>query len=305
VTVHRDARDLEGMLYALVGIVAFSLSLVATRVAVPDMGGVFVGLGRALVAATLAGLVLLARGERFPGRQFVAPLLIVGVGVVAGFPIFTSLALQTVPAIHGVVIVGLLPAFTAVFAVTRGRERVTPLFWGAVALGVIGILVFAFTEGAGALRLEDAYLLAAVILGALGYAEGGRLSRDLGGWRVICWALVLSAPFLILPVLLNLPENFSRVSGVAWLGFAYVSAVSMFLGFFAWYHGMALAGIARSSQLQLLQPMLSVAWAALLLGERISWQTVIALVIVIGSVALSRLARAQPPREPDARERQV
>jgi drug/metabolite transporter (DMT)-like permease len=210
---------------------------------------------------------------------------------VAGFPIFTSLALQSVPVIHGVVIVGLLPAFTAVFAVTRARERVPVLFWGAVLLGVIGIVIFAVTEGAGSLRLEDAYLLAAVILGALGYAEGGRLAKELGGWRVICWALVLSAPFLILPVVLNLPAGFSSVSPTAWLGFAYVSAISMFLGFFAWYHGMALAGIARSSQLQLIQPLLSVGWAALLLNEGIQPQTIVALVIVLMSVALSRMAR--------------
>jgi drug/metabolite transporter (DMT)-like permease len=284
-------RELEGTLYALVGIVAFSMSLPATRVAVPELGGVTVGLGRALVAALLAGGVLLARGERFPERRFILPLLVTALGVVAGFPIFTSLALQSVPVIHGVVIVGLLPAFTAVFAVTRARERVPVLFWGAVLLGVIGIVIFAVTEGAGSLRLEDAYLLAAVILGALGYAEGGRLAKELGGWRVICWALVLSAPFLILPVVLNLPAGFSSVSPTAWLGFAYVSAISMFLGFFAWYHGMALAGIARSSQLQLIQPLLSVGWAALLLNEGIQPQTIVALVIVLMSVALSRMAR--------------
>jgi drug/metabolite transporter (DMT)-like permease len=284
-------RDLEGTVYALVGIVAFSMSLVATRVAVPELGGVTVGLGRALVAAFLAGIVLLARGERWPQKRLIVPLLVTALGVVAGFPIFTSIALQTVPAIHSVVIVGLLPAFTAVFAVVRARERVNALFWAAVLLGVVGIVIFAVTEGAGSLRLEDAYLLAAVILGALGYAEGGRLAKELGGWRVICWALVLSAPFLIVPVLLNLPATLSSITPKAWLGFSYVSAVSMFLGFFAWYHGMALAGIARSSQLQLLQPLLSVSWAAWLLNESIQPQTVIALVIVLLSVTLSRIAR--------------
>jgi drug/metabolite transporter (DMT)-like permease len=271
------------------------LSLVATRVAVPELGGVTVGLGRALVAALLAGAVLLMRGERFPERRFIWPLFVTALGVVAGFPIFTSLALQTVPAIHGVVIVGLLPAITAVFAVTRGGERVTWLFWVAVLVGIVGIGVFAVTEGAGAVRLEDAYLLAAVVLGALGYAEGGRLAKDMGGWRVICWALVLSAPFLVIPVALNLPPSLSSVSAAAWLGFGYVSAVSMFLGFFAWYHGMALAGVARSSQLQLIQPLLSVGWAALLLHESIQPQTGLALLVVLGSVVLSRLARARKP----------
>lgn len=287
------ARDLEGTLYALLGVVAFSMSLVATRVAVPELGGVFVGLGRALVAALLAGAVLLARGERLPERRHWLGLALTALGVVIGFPLFTSVALLHVPAIHGVVIVGLLPAVTAVLGVLRARERVPGLFWGAVLLGVFGILVFAVTEGAGALRLEDGYLLLAVLLGALGYAEGGRLAKELGGWRVICWALVLVAPVLVVPVALNLPANFSSVTPTAWLGFAYVSAISMFLGFFAWYHGMALAGIARSSQLQLVQPILSVSWAALLLGERIRVQTVFALVIVLLSVALSRFARSK------------
>ncbi len=285
------SRELEGTLYALLGVLAFSFTLVATRVAVPVMGGTFVGLGRALIAALLAGGVLLARGERPPERRHVIPLLVTALGVVVGFPIFSSLAVVHVPAIHGVVIIGLLPAATAVLGVLRGRERVPPLFWGAVLLGVIGILVFAFTEGAGALRLEDGFLLAAVLLGAIGYAEGGRLAKELGGWRVICWALVLIAPFLVAPVALNLPQDFAAITPLAWLCFAYVSAFSMFLGFFAWYHGMALAGIARSSQLQLVQPLLSVTWAALLLGESIKPQTIIALVIVLFSVALSRLAR--------------
>lgn len=235
-------RDLEGTLYALLGVVAFSMSLVATRIAVPELGGVFVGLGRALVAAMLAGAVLLARGERLPERRHWLGLSLTALGVVIGFPLFTSIALLHVPAIHGVVIVGLLPAATAVLGVLRAQERVPGLFWGAVTLGVLGILVFAITEGAGALRLEDGYLLLAVLLGALGYAEGGRLAKELGGWRVICWALVLVAPVLVVPVALNVPANLSSVTPVAWLGFVYVSAVSMFLGFFAWYHGNGARG---------------------------------------------------------------
>ena len=274
------------------GILAFSFSLPFTRIAVPELGGTFVGLGRALVATVLAIIVLLARGERLPERRHWLPLLVTALGVVVGFPIFTSVALQHVPAIHGVVIVGLLPAVTAAFGVLRTGEKTTPLFWLAVLVGVAGIVVFAVVEGAGAPQLEDLYLVLAVILGAMGYTEGGRLSRQLEGWRVISWALVFSSPFLLVPVLLNLPAHPEGVSPAAWLSFAYVSAFSMYLGFFAWYRGMALAGIAASSQLQLVQPILSIAWAALILHEAIHWQTVFAAAIVLVSITLSRKARS-------------
>jgi drug/metabolite transporter (DMT)-like permease len=135
------------------------------------------------------------------------------------------------------------------------------------------------------------HLLFAVVLGAMGYTEGGRLSRELEGWRVISWALVFSSPFLIVPVLLNIPAHLETISIPAWLSFAYVSAFSMYLGFFAWYRGMALAGIARSSQLQLIQPILSITWAALILHEAIHWQTIFAAAIVLASITLSRMAR--------------
>ena len=276
---------------AAVGILAFSFSLPFTRIAVPELGGTFVGLGRALVATVIAVIVLLARGERLPERRHWLPLLVTALGVVVGFPVFTSIALQHVPAIHGVVITGLLPALTAAFGVLRTGERTTPLFWLAVMIGVIGILVFAIIEGAGKPQLEDLYLLLAAILGAVGYTEGGRLSRELEGWRVISWALVLSSPFLIVPVLLNFPAHLETITIPAWLSFAYVSAISMYLGFFAWYRGLALAGIARSSQLQLVQPILSITWAALILREAIHWQTIFAAAIVLCSILLSRKAR--------------
>jgi drug/metabolite transporter (DMT)-like permease len=291
--VAEKGHEPEGLVMAGLGILAFSFSLPFTRIAVPELGGTFVGLGRALVATVLAIIVLVARGERLPERRHWMPLLVTALGVVVGFPIFTSVALQHVPAIHGVVIVGLLPAMTAAFGVIRTGERTTPLFWVAVLLGVIGILVFAIVEGAGKPQLEDLHLLFAVVLGAMGYTEGGRLSRELEGWRVISWALVFSSPFLIVPVLLNIPAHLETISIPAWLSFAYVSAFSMYLGFFAWYRGMALAGIARSSQLQLIQPILSITWAALILHEAIHWQTIFAAAIVLASITLSRMARAQ------------
>lgn len=282
------------MAYGFLGVLAFSLTLPATRAAVPALGGVVVGLGRALVAAALAAALLLVLRERPPARRHRRGLAIVALGVVVGFPLCTALALREVPAIHGAVVVGLLPAATAVMAVLRAGERPPPPFWLASAAGVGAVLVFAAAQGAGRPQAADGLLLAAVALGALGYAEGGRLARELGGWRVICWALIAAAPILAIPVLVVVgrqdPDVWQAAGGEAWLGFGYVSVVSMFLGFFAWYRGMALGGVARVGQIQLLQPVLTLGWAALLLGETVDRGTLLASGLVVGSVALTRLS---------------
>jgi drug/metabolite transporter (DMT)-like permease len=287
---HDHKHDLEGTIYALLGILLFSMTLTASRVIVPVLGGTFVGLGRAVLAATLAAIVLISRREKFPERRYWRSICITALGVVFGFPLLSSLALKTVPAIHAVVITGLLPAMTATLAVIRTRERTTPLFWAAVALGVVGILIFAFIEGAGAPQPADALLFGAGLLGAVGYVEGGILAKEMDGWRVISWALIFSLPFLLPPVLLNLPSSFPS-DPMVWICFVYVGAISMYLGFFAWYKGLALAGIARSSALQVLQPLFSMIWAVLLLHEALHIQTIFAAIIVIASATLSRFAR--------------
>lgn len=278
------------------GVLCFSFTLPATRAAVSLLGGTAVGLGRALVAALLAALLLLVRREPLPSRHHWFSLVVVAIGVVVGFPLCSSLALQSLPAAHGAVVVGLLPAATAVMAVLRTSERPSKTFWIACAVGVIAVVGFAVSQGAGHPQPGDLLLLAAVALGALGYAEGGRLAKEMGGWRVICWALVLSAPFLVFPVLFTFHLNTSAVNPLAWLGFVYVSVFSMFLGFFAWYRGLAVGGIARIGQIQLIQPVLTLGWAALLLGEHITPPTLIVSLFVIASVAVSQWTRA--PRAP-------
>lgn len=288
--------ETQGLLFGFLGVLTFSFTLPMTRAAVPELGGTFVGLGRALVAAALAAIVLLATRQRLPDRRHWPGLAIVAFGVVIGFPLCTSIALEWVPATHGAVVVGLMPALTAVMAVVRAGERPPPTFWLACAVGVITVLIFAITQGAGSLHPADILLLAGVTLGALGYAEGGRLSRELGGWRVICWSLLVAAPFLVVPVAVSAAGGVSASPG-AWLGFAYVAVFSMFLGFFAWYKGLAIGGVARVSQLQLLQPVLTLLWAALLLGEPVSGATILASLLVIASVALTRLSwRATPAK---------
>ncbi|HEX4205744.1 MAG TPA: DMT family transporter [Ktedonobacteraceae bacterium] len=286
----------EGLLMGGLGVLCFSFTLPATRVADPLLGGTVVALGRAIVAALLAGILLLLRREKIPARRYWIPLALVALGVVVGFPLCASLALQSVPASHGAVVIGLLPAATAVMAVVRAGERPSKFFWLACAGGVLAVLTFAITQGAGHLQPADLLLLASVAFGAVGYAEGGRLAREMGGWRVICWALLLSAPLLVVPLILAFHPRGSLIAPVPWLGFAYVAVVSMFLGFFVWYRGLAAGGVARIGQIQLVQPILTVLWSAVLLHEQITFATVGASLLVVVFAALSQWTR-QPQKQ--------
>ena len=288
VTLHASNAALWGAL----GVLAFSFSLPATRLAVADLSPVFVGLGRALVAAALAAMLLAWRRERLPERRDVPRLLATGLGVVIGFPLFSSLALRELTAAHATVIVGLLPIATAVFAVTQGGERPGRGFWAAAIAGLAAVLAFAATQGASGLALADLYVLAAVALCGFGYAEGATLSRRYGGWQVICWALVLTAPFLV-PVVAVSAAGGLDAGADAWLGFAYVALFSMFLGFFAWYRGLALGGIARIGQIQLAQPVLTLVWAALMLGEQVTAATIASALAVLACVGLTQRSRVR------------
>ncbi len=282
------------------GVLAFSVSLPATRVAVEDLHPAIVGFGRALVAAVLAAALLRWRREPFPDRADVPRVLLTGLGVVIGFPLLSSMALRDLSSAHATVIVGLLPAATAAFAVARGGERPGRGFWFAALAGLVAVLAFAATQGAGGVATADLYVLGAVTLCAFGYAEGATLSRRYGGWQVICWALVLTAPALVPVVAYFVATEGLAADGAAWLGFAYVSLFSMFLGFFAWYRGLALGGTARIGQIQLAQPVLTLVWAWLLLGERIGSATVGAAVAVLACVALTQRTRVSPARTPQA-----
>ena len=271
-----------GLGFGLLGVLAFSFTLPLTRVAVGQLDPLFVGAGRAVAAGLLAILVLAVLRQRFPrGRQW-ARLALVGTGVIAGFPILTSYALQTVPAAHGAVVIGLLPAATAVVAVLRARERPTPRFWLASGLGVAAVVGFVAITAGGleALQPADLLLAGAVALAAIGYGEGALLSRELGSWQTICWALIVALPVMVPLMLVGLGSGWPRADAPAWLAFAYLAGVSMFLGFFAWYRGLAIGPIARVSQIQLVQPVLTIVWAALLLGERLD------LVVLVGAVAV-------------------
>ena len=271
-----------GLAFGLLGVLAFSFTLPLTRVAVSQLDPLFVGAGRAVLAGLLAIGVLAVLRQRVPhGVQWLR-LAVVGAGVIAGFPILTSFALQSVPAAHGAVVIGLLPAATAVVAVLRARERPSVRFWLASGLGVAAVVGFVALSNGGlhGLAPADLLLVAAVALAAIGYGEGALLSRELGSWQTICWALIVALPVMVPLMLLGLGSGWPEADAPAWLAFAYLAGVSMFLGFFAWYRGLAIGPIARVSQIQLVQPVLTIVWATLLLGEHLD------LIVLVGALTV-------------------
>jgi drug/metabolite transporter (DMT)-like permease len=260
----------SGWINGFIGVVIFSGSLPATRLAVLEFDPVFLTVVRAAIAGVLAVALLWLFRERRPARDQWLPLLIVALGVVLGFPLLTALALQHVTSAHSIVFVGLLPLATAIFAVLRGGERPRPVFWIFSTLGSALVVGFALAQGLTASPTGDLLMLAAILACGLGYAEGAKLSRALGGWQVICWALVLSLPLMAVLSVWLAPASFSTISLSAWVGLAYVSLFSMLIGFVFWYRGLAQGGIAAVGQLQLLQPFFGLALAATLLHEQVS-----------------------------------
>jgi drug/metabolite transporter (DMT)-like permease len=263
-------RTAAGWINGFVGVVIFSGSLPATKVAVLQFDAVFLTVARAAIAGVLALALLVVFREKRPSRRDLASLVVVALGVVVGFPLLTALALRHVTAAHTIVFVGLLPLATAIFGVVRAGERPKPAFWVFSVLGSALVMGFALSKGFAASAVGDALMLAAIIACGLGYAEGARLSRTLGGWQVICWALVLSLPAMILLALMTMPSSFTGIASPAWLGLAYVSLFSMLIGFVFWYRGLAQGGIAAVGQLQLLQPFFGLAIAAALLHEPVT-----------------------------------
>ena len=278
-----------GLWWGLLGVLAFSFTLPFTRVATGGLSPLFIGSGRAVVAALLAGIALTATRQQMPSRAQWVRLAIVAGGVVAGFPLLTSFAMTTTPASHGAVVVGLLPAATAVAVVLRTRERPPGSFWLFAVLGAVAAVVFAALQngGLGSLTGADLLLFGAVIAAAIGYAEGGLLARQLGSWQTISWALIVAAPVMAALTMMSAVAQPPAATPLQWLAFAYLAAVSMFLGFFAWYRGLAIGPMAHVSQIQLVQPVMSIAWAAVLLREQVSWATAVGGLAVIACAALA------------------
>ncbi|CUB03774.1 DMT family transporter [Marinomonas fungiae] len=277
----------QGWLSGFVGVATFAGSLPATRIALQGFDPTFLTVARASIAGLLGLLFLLLLKQPRPNSAQISTLLLSAMGVVVGFPLLTGFALQYVTSAHCVVFVGLLPICTALFAVLRGSDRPSWPFWLFSLVGATLVAGYAALGAAEVSLVGDGLMLAAIVACGMGYAEGARLARVLGGWQVICWSLVVSLP-VMLPLLYVLwPSSFTSVSTSAWLGLGYVSLFSMLFGFIFWYRGLALGGIAAVSQLQLIQPFMGFLLAAWLLQESISltmlWVTLAAVLCVAGA----------------------
>jgi len=290
----------NGLGWGLIGVLAFSFTVPFTRFAVRSLDPLFIGAGRAVIAGILAFGSLTVTKQLRPTQNQWKRLVVVAGGVVFGFPLLTSFALRSVPASHGAVVIVLLPAATAVAAVLRGHERPPIRFWLAAGLGALAAVGFGLSHSGGLSHPQSADLLlfGAVVAAAIGYTEGGLLARELGAWQTVSWALVMGLPLMAALTGWSAYESPPYASPLEWSAFAYLGIVSAFLGFFAWYRGLAIGPMAQVSQTQLVQPVLSICWAVLLLGERITWTMIIsatAVILCALSAVRIRLTRATAP----------
>ena len=284
----------SGVLWGLLGILIFSFTLPFTRIAVATINPFFLTTGRAALAALFAIIVFAVVRPIRPNKNQVIRLMIVAAGVVIGFPLFTSLALQSVPSAHGTVVIALLPAVTALFVVIRTGERPSPVFWVASIAGAISVLAFlALSNGISGLSLPDFFLVLAVISAAMGYTEGGLLSRELGSWQTICWALIIALPVMAPLTAINMTIAPLSHDPIAWMCFLYTAMFSMFLGFFAWYRGLAIGPMTSVSQVQLSQPVFTLMWSAVILGETLTPDILIGGAVVIALAFTAVRARVK------------
>nr|WP_249427299.1 DMT family transporter [Enterobacter asburiae] len=260
----------SGWLSGLAGVVIFSGSLPATRIAVQEMDPFFLTFLRASIAGVLAIMLILFLRQTRPQRSQLISLIIVALGVVVGFPLLTAMALRHVSSAHSIVFLGLLPMATAIFGVVRGGERPRLAFWIFSVTGSLLVMGFALFQGGAISATGDLLMLASIVVCGLGYAEGAKLSRELGGWQVICWALIIALPVMLVATIETIPEGISDISLPVWLALGYVSLFSMLIGFIFWYSGLAAGGIAAVGQLQLLQPFFGLGLSATLMSETVS-----------------------------------
>lgn len=288
-------KNIQGIGYAFLGVLIFSFTLPMVKLALPGFSPWTLTFGRAALAGILA-LILLRRARvKFPERKLISPLLVTASGIVVGWPILTTLALQETTSAHAAVITAGLPLATAVLAVFRLHEKVTRAFWAAALVGTFTLVIYAWLNGGqeGSSLKADLFLIGAVIAAAIGYAEGAILSKVMPGWQVVSWCVVLSLPvslpYFVISLWLGREEHV--VTPVSFLAFLFTAFGSMYFGFFAWYRGLAELGVARGSQIQLVQSLLTLLWSALLLGEVVTGQTLIAASIVLVCVAITQRVR--------------
>ncbi|MGO2305458.1 MAG: DMT family transporter [Providencia sp.] len=278
----------RGWVNGFIGVVIFSGSLPATKAAIAGFPPDFLTILRAIFAGVLAIIILMVLQQNIPHKKQLIPLSIVAIGVVIGFPFLTALALQHVSSAHSIVFLGLLPLITALFGALRTGERPNKIFWFFAVLGSLLVMSFALMQKGEISIIGDVYMVSAIVLCGLGYAEGAVLSKQLGSWQVICWALVISLPLMLILSIILWPQNLTNIPINAWIGLIYVSLFSMLIGFFFWYKGLAEGGITGVSQLQLFQPFFGLLFSAWLLNETVSGVMIASTCGVIICVAGSK-----------------
>lgn len=280
-----------GAFLGFIGVVIFGGTLPMTRLAVMGLDPWFVTMGRATVAGVLALVAIAVLRPPLPRKQDWPIMALASLGLVIGFPGFAGFAMQSVPSAHGGVVFGVMPLATAVAATVVAGERPSPAFWMIAAIGAAIVATFALRNGGTEVVTGDFWLLAGGACAAFGYAWSGMLSRTMPGWAVISWALVIAMPLTVPASVFLLPASLETVPTTSWLAFGYLSVFSMFVGFFAWNAGLALGGIARVGQVQLLQTFVTLAVAAFVLGEKVDAETLAYAVAVVAVVAAGRFAR--------------
>ncbi|PCI27655.1 MAG: EamA family transporter [SAR324 cluster bacterium] len=282
------SRDSKSMLLGLFAVICFGLTLPITKFVIGHMNPIFIGLGRACLAALVAAILLAIFRVPLPSKDQFKKLIIVVLGVVIGFPIFTALAMNYVPASHGGVVIGLLPLVTAIIAAIISKERPSYGFWIMGLVGSSLVIVFTLLEGGGSFHIADLALLGAVISAGFGYAVGAKLAKEMPGWQVICWSLVIAFPFILIPAWINRPPEVLSLPASVWAGFIYLSLVSQLFGFFFWYKALAMGGVARVSQVQLNQTFVTLFAATLFLGEPLKINTILFAILIVAVVAIGK-----------------
>ena len=277
-----------GLMLGLMTITAFGLTLPVIRMIGDELDPLIISMGRAAIAGLIAAAILRWRKISFPTLDERRQLYMVIAGVVLGFPLFSAWAMQLVPAAHGGVVLGVLPLLTALVGSLIAGEKPSVAFWLVSLVGGVLVVLYMVLAQGLKLQLGDLLLLLASIAAAVGYASGGQLSRQIPGWQVICWALVLALPITVPPFLWHLPEAWQTSGLESWLGFLYLAVVSQLFGFFFWYRALALGGIARVSQVQLLQPFVTIAAAWIWLGEPMQISTLVFASMIVCTVFIAQ-----------------
>jgi drug/metabolite transporter (DMT)-like permease len=287
------SNETKGMLIGVIGITMFSLTLPFTQMAVKELSPFFVAFSRATIAGFCALILMILGKYKLPTKNQIKRLIIIAIGIVYGFPIFTSMAMTTLPSSHSGIVLGILPLTMSVLAAIRYKEKASLAYWITSIIGASLVITYAFIDNNGFLIKEDLWLLFAILFVSVGYSEGGNLSKEMGSIAVVSWALVLTLPFNIIATYFFYETSFSSVSLQALISLSYVGLFSMYIGFFFWYKGIAIGGISRVGQVQLIQPFLTIVAAFFLTNEKITFLNILFALMVLVVIIIGRKTKIE------------